>query len=510
MNGMANRSTGLSSEEGEKEMKQEFEPNCWIDRLATSLSALAPRVRPRVPYDEVDVFGRVQEYTGVVSYEEYRTLASRTQHDPGAEVAFEESHIWFDDDPTDVKAILREHPLIRQVLDHSGQGQAIDFLSPYGGLSVDLKTLALSLTKLAIKTDERNAAQTLHQFLTLGEARELKAYEVTLFYGLKLDRRIDIGEGAFLAPYEDAKAICGEFPFLNRRHLPDGFEQRHPLNEAPKSIAALVRELTWGPAISSKEEELEKTLTTRFRFSIEEETIENPSSSFQFPRDHETVRDFLCIATGEHQIARRQYVRVEKWMEDLDPNIRFGWTSGGGWVNDWWGESHFSEDSAEAFLEMVRAWRTYQGDRDRLGLAIRRLGGLPSRIGRFGTEDRILDTAIALETMYSLDDPEITYKLKTRAGYLLGSDGEKRMEIFRKVKGFYDARSALVHGSRGRRRRIDLGKVLSDGRQLARETLLALLRDGSAPDWDRLVMSAGEGGQSRSTQSAEPKGGGIT
>ncbi len=490
-------------------MKQDFELSCWIEGLAASLMALAPRVRPMVPYEEVDDFGRVHRYTGQVSYEEYRTLASRAQHEPGAEVAFEESHLWFDDDPADVKAALCEHPVIRQALDHSSQGQAVHFLRPYGAFRVELKTLALSLTKLAIKTDGSNAAETLHRFLTLGEARDLKAYEVTLFYGLKLDRRLDIGDGAFLAPYEEAKAICGEFPFLNLRHLPAGIEQRHPLDEAPESIAALVRELTWGPAITSTEVESEKILNTRFRFSFEEETMEDPSSTYQFPRDHETVRDFLCIATGEQQISRRQYVRVDKWMEDLDPNVKFGWTSGGGWANDWWRENHFSEDSAEVFLEMVRAWRMYQDDRDRLGLAIRRLGGLPSRVGRFGTEDRILDTAIALETMYSLDAPEITYKLETRAGYLLGTNGEERIGIFRKVKDFYGARSALVHGSRARRKRIDLGKALSDGRQLARDTLLALLRDGSAPDWDRLVMSAGEGGQSQSTQSAEPKGGGA-
>ena len=481
-------------------MKHDFEHSCWIEGLAASLMALAPMVRPRVPHEEVDGFGRVHGYTGWMSFEEYRALAMRVEHDPNAEVAFEESHLWFDDDPADVKAVLCEHPVIRQALDHSGQSQAVHFLHPYGEFRVELKTLALSLTKLAIKTDGRNAARTLHQFLTLGEARGLKAYEVTLFYGLKLDCRLDIGEGAFLAPYEDAKAISGEFPFMNFRHFPTGIERRHPLDEAPESIAALVRELTWGPAITSTKVNLNKILTTRFRFSFEEEIMEDPSSTYQFPRDHETVRDFLCIATGEQQVSRRQYVRVDKWMEDLDPNVRFGWTSGKWWVNDWWSENHFSEDSAEVFLEMVRAWRMYQGDRDRLGLAIRRLGGLPSRVGRFGTEDRILDTAIALETMYSLDAPEITYKLKTRAGYLLGTNGEERIGIFRKVKDFYVARSALVHGSRARRKRIDLWKALSDGRQLARETLLVLLRDGRDPDWDRLVMSAGEGGQSRSPQ----------
>ena len=89
-------------------MKEDFELSRWADRLATCLTALAPKVSPWVPYEEVDVFGRVQEYTKMMSYDEYRALAVRAKDDPDAEVAFEESHLWFDDDPAEVKAVLRE------------------------------------------------------------------------------------------------------------------------------------------------------------------------------------------------------------------------------------------------------------------------------------------------------------------------------------------------------------------------------------------------------------------
>ena len=82
---------------------------------------------------------------------------------------------------------------------------------------------------------------------------------------------------------------------------------------------------------------------------------------------------------------------------------------------------------------MIRRWKGYQGNRDSLELAIRRLAALPSREGRFGTEDRLLDTAIALEAVYSLDAPEITYKLGIRAARYLGTNGEERIQIFRKV-----------------------------------------------------------------------------
>ena len=321
--------------------------------------------------------------------------------------------------------------MIRRALGDPDHSQAIHFLRPYGSFRVELKTLALSLTKLAIKTDAKSAGETLNRFLTLGEARELKAYEVTLFYGFKVDARLDLGEGAFLAPYDDAKEFCGEFPFLQFGHLPADIKLHHPLADAPKSIAALVRELTWGPAITSTEVGTEKSLTTHFQFTIDEEHIEDPSSSYQFPTDHEMLRDFLCVATGEQQVSPRQYIRADRWMEALDPNVKFGWTSGRSWVNDWWRENQLSEDGARTFLELIRGWRTYQGDRELLGLAIRRLAALPSRAGRFGTEDRLLDTAIALETMYNLDAPEITYKLQTRGRVLSwyqcrGADGDIR------------------------------------------------------------------------------------
>ena len=479
-------------------MKQDFNANSWIESLAGALMALAEQVRPQVPVERIDNHERVHRYTAMVSPEQYRALAIRARQDPEAGVAFEESHLWLDDDPADVKTILSEHPVIRRAMGDPDHSQAIQFLRPYGSFRVDLKTLALSLTKLAIKTEAKNACETLHRFLTQGEARELKAYEVTLFYGLKVDARLDLGDGAFLAPYDDAKAFCGEFPFLQFRHLPAGIELHHPLADAPQSIAALVRELNWGPAITSTEVKVENSLTTHFRFTVDEEHIEDPAFSYQFPTDHETLRDFLCIATGEQQISPHQYIRVDRWMEDLDPNVRFGWTSGRSWVNDWWRENQLSVDGARTFLELIQRWQTFQGDRELLGLAIRRLAALPSRAGRFGTEDRLLDTAIALETMYDLDAPEITYKLQTRAGYYLGTNAEERMEIFDKVRYFYGARSTLVHGSRGKGRRVDVGQALSDGRRLARETLLTLLRDGRTPDWTCLVMSAGEDRQSQS------------
>ncbi len=413
------------------------------------------------------------------------------------------SHIKFDDERVKVEALLREHPVISRALEGSELEQAVQVFRPLSSNTVELRTFVIHLMKLTFGSGGEHAAEVLHRFLTSGEACELKAYEVKVFNGLKLDRRIDVAEGAFLAPYHEVEATCGEYPSPSSRHVRAEGRYYHPADDVPERSAALVRQLTWGPAIGPADScalWLADASTLRCQLITENgsggELVRDEMNRRRF-QDRDRFVDFLCIATGEPQEPRFWYVKVDKWMEGLDLDSGSSVISGWEWKRR---VESLSEADADLLLEIIRGWKGYQGDRDRFELAIRRLATLPFRHRKFVTEDRILDTAIALETMYSLDAPEITFKLATRAGYLIGNDGGERMEIFRKVKGFYDARSALVHGSRGRRRRIDVGKALSDGQQLARETLLALLRDGSTPDWDRLVMSAEVGGQYQSSQ----------
>ena len=60
-----------------------------------------------------------------------------------------------------------------------------------------------------------------------------------------------------------------------------------------------------------------------------------------------------------------------------------------------------------------------------------RLAEALARTGRFGTDDKILDVAIALERMYELGSGEIVFKLKTRAACYLESGSEGRLRTFR-------------------------------------------------------------------------------
>ena len=479
-----------------------FDADHWIGRMGASLSELAMKAIPlRVkpsgsPVGDWGLYGRY-------SHEEYQRMAEESvKGNLDLKEEFDRTHIWFENEPVEVGTLLREHPVISRALQGSEKEQAVRVFMPRGCKTVELQTLVARLTKLTFGSGGECAAEVLHRFLTLGEAYELSAYEIFVFNGLRLDRRIDLAEGAFLAPYDEIVVAYGEYPSESPRHIRAEGRYYHPSADVPEGSAALVRQFSWGPAIAPVDSDWVRWLdgsTRPCRLITEDEPgeeLDREEMNQRRLRDHERFVDLLCIATGEAQGPRFDYIKVDKWMEGLDVDN----SSSGIYPGQWMRETHFlSEADAGLLREMIVGWKGYQDDRVRIELAMRRLAGLPSRAGRFGTEDRLLDTAIALEAMYNLDSPEITYKLQTRAGHYLGTSRKKRLKIFQEVKDFYRARSALVHGSGGRRR-VEVEKALSDGRQLARETLLALLRDGSAPDWDSLVMSAGVAGQDQSAQ----------
>src|SRR5207249_1392058 len=64
-----------------------------------------------------------------------------------------------------------------------------------------------------------------------------------------------------------------------------------------------------------------------------------------------------------------------------------------------------------------------------------------------GNDSRLLDCVTALESVLG-SGTEISFKLAFRVAGLLAKDDNERSAILEQVKGFYDTRSALVHGGR--------------------------------------------------------------
>ena len=101
-------------------------------------------------------------------------------------------------------------------------------------------------------------------------------------------------------------------------------------------------------------------------------------------------------------------------------------------------------------------------------MAINRLSSSIHRNrGRFWLQDRTFDAAICLELMDQLEPPELANKLASRAAHLLATETNKRIEVYGQVHVFYEARSNIAHGDKGKRK--GKGKEyngLQEGRRL--------------------------------------------
>ena len=123
---------------------------------------------------------------------------------------------------------------------------------------------------------------------------------------------------------------------------------------------------------------------------------------------------------------------------------------------------------------------------------------LPRAIDRLGRSrlaihpvDRALDLGMAAEIVLMHDlgtsNTEITYKIGSRAAWLLGEGAVERTKIFDEMKHLYKARSDAVHsGVLPPKSKVDLD--LAD--QLVVRVMQAILQRGSFPDWTSLTLGA--------------------
>lgn len=432
----------------------------WINQLALALEELS-RVVTAVRWGLPDL-----------TNEQYRSLAREAENNPDAQVLFSEYIASLDSIPPEVIEILRGHPIIQRELAGSRDQEAIFMVTPTGGFRVDWKRLSTYLSRTTIKYDAEYAAQLLHRYLLLSENKKLPGHEITLFRGLIVDKRIDISEGVYIAAYKDIVDLG-----LIRQP-----QDKKPWDDFPDYIAmdaaALVRDITWGPGVT--------------RPPTSSDPILAPKIAYAGLNDRDGVGialHLLSITIAQNLEVLSSQCRGAKFMEDLDPNFQQS-TPMSFRSDHIWEKKPLSEQDTTIFREFIQNWLDIEKDRDILSLAIMRLAASLSRRGYFGLQDSILDLSIVLEILYTVENPEVTYKLATRAAYYLGEDATGRNEVFEKIQSFYKIRSRIVHG-RKQPKKTELKKAFDEVFKLARRTLLKTLKIGRLDDgeWNQLVVS---------------------
>ena len=408
--------------------------------------------------------------------EDYRALAEQATIDEHAKAFFDHLFPALNRDPSDLVDLLCQHPGMSPYISGSGNDRATFVVMPSGGSLLQMDILASYLTKNAIQQGCPAAVGHVEYLLSLNARGGAPGYEISLFRGLTMSGEIEIAPGLEIIDFQRA----AERGLV--KNEPPG-----PSNPTPDYAAmdalVLARQMTWGPCF-----------------------VPPLKSSDEFPQSIPKFRwlpgrgtgiaiDLLSVCTSHHvQVLFVSFCAPE--FVDVSPGFASG--SGYGYMHDEYGSTQdLTKEHVRHLQELLLSLARFNAVKcDILELAVSRLSSSIQRNrGRFWVQDRILDAAIALEIMYELEPPELTYKLSTRAAHLLAKETGERMEIFGRVHAFYNARSQIAHGLKVKRQRkgnkktIDFKKAADSGFALASDTLHALLNNCDFPDWKTLIMS---------------------
>ena len=142
--------------------------------------------------------------------------------------------------------------------------------------------------------------------------------------------------------------------------------------------AVLVRSLEYGPGVAPLDQD---------------PGLPDVQVTYRFPAQYRVdlegwfdertlLVDLLSIAARAPLLVRTRYVRVARWIDEINSNFAFGAQDSHGSLSDVWPQGHeLSKGDVDAFLRMARGWRKWPDRVGSMDLAIRRVAGSFSRPG---------------------------------------------------------------------------------------------------------------------------------
>jgi hypothetical protein len=129
---------------------------------------------------------------------------------------------------------------------------------------------------------------------------------------------------------------------------------------------------------------------------------------------------------------------------------------------------------------------------------------------RLSLINKAIEGSICLESLLTDEEnAEISYRLSLRAALLIGTDSTERLEIWNKLKKFYNLRSKGVHGSH--KSKPDDSKTVDDGLSICMRVLQKLVELGKIPDWTAFSLqdrtspvTASEGEETQTPDQRKP------
>lgn len=98
------------------------------------------------------------------------------------------------------------------------------------------------------------------------------------------------------------------------------------------------------------------------------------------------------------------------------------------------------------WTKVLETYNPYQRVTDKNRRIFNALSKLQDGIMAYNLDSRFVFFTIALESLFSHERTEVTYRLSNRVAWFLGSSQNDRRAIFNEFKNIYNARSGFAHG----------------------------------------------------------------
>ena len=458
----------------------EFVAGDWIDRLAGTLPGLAevqepylqeyqrqhPRVhgagggrdghQPAFPLDDLRSLYAIASHSHVLGAQEhYAPLL--TVLDP-------------------VRYILRWHPTLEPVMSRIIGKDAFWMQILNAGSSTSTTDLIAGLMARAAELSRdrfRVAATELNAFLSRGGQGEPGrvlgdldvGYDAVLFWGLTLKERVEVAGGMVMLPFEQVQRFVDRSVVEELAPPGSGFHRW-------RSVGAVVRPFPWQPTFSQTGYERGPELT----------------NSEPFFREAQTFLELLAVmhATPVLRLATLSCCIDRSASRLLGLEHHNGDSHRGQSAHGFDGFDKCPELASEALVEAQEAFENRQGERyGWVAPVVGRLAEALARDGRFQTDDKVLDVAIALERLYEdeRDRGAIGLKLGKRAAKFLETGTEDYERVLQDVQEFYHVRGGIVHKRKKPPSVEEKEQAFTQGFKVARRSVVKLLRDGPPPNW---------------------------
>lgn len=465
----------------------EFTAGDWIDRLARALPGLAEAQEPYLQ-EYWEQHPRVHGAGGgrdgnqpAFPLDDLRDLYAIARH---SHVFGEQEHyapLLAVLDP--VRYLLYSHPTLARVRSPIIGKDAFWMQILNAGNSTSATDLIAGLMARASELSRdrfRAAATELNAFLSRGGQGEAASvlddlnvgYDAVLFWGLTLKERVEVADGMVMLPFEQVQRFVDRSVVEELAPPGSGFHRW-------RSVGAVVRPFQWKPTFSRTGYEKEPERT----------------NSEPFFREAQTFLDLLAVmhATPVLRLVTLSCCIDRSAGRLLGLEHHNGDSHRGCGAHGFDGFDKWPELAPEALAEAQEAFESRQSERyGRMAPIVGRLAEALARDGRFQTDDKILDVAIALERMYEdeRDRGAIGLKLGTRAARFLETGTEDHERVLQDVQEFYHVRSAIVHKRKKPPAAEVKEQVFTRGFKVARRSIVKLLRDGP-PNWNEMVIAGG-------------------